>query len=73
MVAHVVGDIITGDIAEPKVIVISGPSVGGLLNSLTGSIGFSARLHERSLLPHWLLQHQLHQSLLLMVLFNRTP
>jgi len=30
MVAHVIGDIITGDIAEPEVIVSSGPSVGGL-------------------------------------------
>jgi AP-5 complex subunit mu-1 len=43
MVAQVVGDIITGDIAEPEVIVSSGPSVGGLLDSLTGSIGISAR------------------------------
>ncbi|KAG2621148.1 hypothetical protein PVAP13_3NG220200 [Panicum virgatum] len=43
MVAHVIGDIITGDIAEPEVIVSSGPSVGGLLDSLTGSIGISAR------------------------------
>ncbi|EAZ20705.1 AP-5 complex subunit mu [Oryza sativa Japonica Group] len=43
MVAHVIGDIITGDTAEPEVIVSTGPSVGGLLDSLTGSIGISAR------------------------------
>ena len=43
MVANVIGDIITGDIAEPEVIVSSGTSVGGLLDSLTGSIGISAR------------------------------
>ncbi|KAK3136675.1 hypothetical protein QOZ80_5BG0440810 [Eleusine coracana subsp. coracana] len=43
MVAHVIGDIITGDMAEPEVIVSSGPSVGGLLDSLTGSIGISSR------------------------------
>jgi AP-5 complex subunit mu-1 len=42
-VANVIGDIITGDVAEPEVIVSSGPSVGGLLDSLTGSIGISAR------------------------------
>ncbi|KAL5206521.1 hypothetical protein ABZP36_034730 [Zizania latifolia] len=43
MVAHVIGDIITGDTAEPEVIVSTSPSVGGLLDSLTGSIGISAR------------------------------
>ncbi|KAF0888207.1 hypothetical protein E2562_013663 [Oryza meyeriana var. granulata] len=43
MVAQVIGDIITGDTAEPEVIVSTGPSVGGLLDSLTGSIGISAR------------------------------
>lgn len=43
MVANVIGDIITGDVAEPEVIVSSGPSVGGLLDSLTGSIGITAR------------------------------
>lgn len=43
MVANVIGDIISGDVAEPEVIVSSGPSVGGLLDSLTGSIGISAR------------------------------
>uniref|UniRef100_A0ACD5XSB5 Uncharacterized protein n=1 Tax=Avena sativa TaxID=4498 RepID=A0ACD5XSB5_AVESA len=43
MVANVIGDIITGDVAEPEVIVSSAPSVGGLLDSLTGSIGISAR------------------------------
>ncbi|KAI7742557.1 hypothetical protein M8C21_033154 [Ambrosia artemisiifolia] len=43
MVAHVLGDIITSDIPEPEVVVSAGPSVGGLLDSLTGSIGISAR------------------------------
>ncbi|KAJ1265552.1 hypothetical protein BS78_08G084500 [Paspalum vaginatum] len=43
MVGHVLGDIITADITEPEVIVSSGPTVGGLLDSLTGSIGISAR------------------------------
>lgn len=43
MVAHVIGDIITGDIVEPEVAVSASPSVGGLLDSLTGSIGISAR------------------------------
>jgi AP-5 complex subunit mu-1 len=43
MVAQVIGDIITGDISEPEVIVNSGSSVGGLLDSLTGSIGISSR------------------------------
>ena len=43
MVANVIGDIITGDIAEPEVIVSSGTSVGGLLDSLTGSIGISTQ------------------------------
>ncbi|KAH7654301.1 AP-5 complex subunit mu-1 protein [Dioscorea alata] len=40
-VAHAVGDIITGDTVEPEVVVGSTPSVGGLLDSLTGSIGIS--------------------------------
>ncbi|PSR92663.1 AP-5 complex subunit mu like [Actinidia chinensis var. chinensis] len=43
MVAHAIGDIVTGDIPEPEVIVSVSPSVGGLLDSLTGSIGISAR------------------------------
>ncbi|KAK9079865.1 hypothetical protein SSX86_001538 [Deinandra increscens subsp. villosa] len=43
MVAHVLGDIITLDLPEPEVVVSAGPSVGGLLDSLTGSIGISAR------------------------------
>lgn len=43
MVAHVLGDIITSDIPEPEVVVSAAPSVGGLLDSLTGSIGISAR------------------------------
>lgn len=41
MVAHVIGDIITGDNVEPEVAVSASPSVGGLLDSLTGSIGIS--------------------------------
>lgn len=43
MVAHVLGDIITSDFQEPEVVVNASPSVGGLLDSLTGSIGISAR------------------------------
>lgn len=41
MVAHVIGDVISGDVMEPEVIVSASPSVGGLLDSLTGSIGIS--------------------------------
>ncbi|KAF7837202.1 AP-5 complex subunit mu [Senna tora] len=41
MVAHAIGDIITGDTVEPEVVVSAGPSVGGLFDSLTGSIGIS--------------------------------
>ncbi|WOL18804.1 hypothetical protein Cni_G27601 [Canna indica] len=41
MVAHTIGDIITGDIADPEVVTSSSPYVGGLLDSLTGSIGIS--------------------------------
>ncbi|KAF8023838.1 hypothetical protein BT93_F1118 [Corymbia citriodora subsp. variegata] len=43
MVAHAIGEIISGDMAEPEVIVNASPSVGGLLDSLTGSIGISSR------------------------------
>lgn len=43
MVAHTIGEIIYGDMAEPEVIVNASPSVGGLLDSLTGSIGISSR------------------------------
>lgn len=43
MVIHVIGDIVTGDMVEPEVVVNAAPSVGGLLDSLTGSIGISAR------------------------------
>ncbi|XP_057416811.1 AP-5 complex subunit mu [Lotus japonicus] len=43
MIAHAIGDIITGDTAEPEVIVSAAPSVGGLFDSLTGSIGISSR------------------------------
>ncbi|CAI9779796.1 unnamed protein product [Fraxinus pennsylvanica] len=41
IVAHTIGDVITGDITEPEVFVSASPSVGGLLDSLTGSIGIS--------------------------------
>lgn len=41
MVAHAIGDIVTGDVVEPEVVVNQSPSVGGLLDSLTGSIGIS--------------------------------
>lgn len=41
MVAHAIGDVITGDVVEPEVVVSVSPSVGGLLDSLTGSIGIS--------------------------------
>ncbi|XVF38581.1 hypothetical protein REPUB_Repub20aG0114500 [Reevesia pubescens] len=41
MVAHGIGDIVTGDVVEPEVVVSASPSVGGLLDSLTGSIGIS--------------------------------
>ena len=41
MVAHAIGDIVSGDSVEPEVIVTAGPSVGGLFDSLTGSIGIS--------------------------------
>lgn len=39
MVAHTIGDVITGDSLEPEVLASVAPSVGGLLDSLTGSIG----------------------------------
>ncbi|KAK8936011.1 hypothetical protein KSP39_PZI013954 [Platanthera zijinensis] len=42
VVAHSLGDIITGELADPEVVSSSSPSVGGLLDSLTGSIGMSA-------------------------------
>ena len=71
MVANVIGDIITGDIAEPEVIVSSGTSVGGLLDSLTGSIGISARpkpIAASVAAP----VAQLHQFPRLLVLLNQT-
>lgn len=43
MIAHAIGDIITGDTVEPEVIINAAPSVGGLFDSLTGSIGISSR------------------------------
>ncbi|KAF6145222.1 hypothetical protein GIB67_041417 [Kingdonia uniflora] len=42
MVAHAIGDVITGELVEPDVVASSSPSVGGLLDSLTGSIGISS-------------------------------
>ncbi|KAG8370115.1 hypothetical protein BUALT_Bualt14G0083900 [Buddleja alternifolia] len=41
IVAHTIGDIILGEAMEPEVVVAASPSVGGLLDSLTGSIGIS--------------------------------
>ncbi|KAJ6430961.1 hypothetical protein OIU84_018466 [Salix udensis] len=41
MVAHAIGDIIVGDVVDPEVVVNAAPSVGGLLDSLTGSIGIT--------------------------------
>ncbi|KAL6548433.1 AP-5 complex subunit mu [Orobanche gracilis] len=40
-VAHTIGEIILGETVEPEVVVGTSPSVGGLLDSLTGSIGIS--------------------------------
>lgn len=42
MVAHAIGDIVAGDTPEAEVVVSASPSVGGLLDSLTGSIGISS-------------------------------
>lgn len=41
--AHAIGDMAMGDVQEPEVVVAASPTVGGLLDSLTGSIGISAR------------------------------
>jgi AP-5 complex subunit mu-1 len=41
MVAHAIGDIVAADVVEPEVVVGGSPSVGGLLDSLTGSMGIS--------------------------------
>ena len=41
MVAHAIGDIVAGDMVDPEVVVSSSPSVGGLLDSLTGGIGIA--------------------------------
>ncbi|KAM7485171.1 hypothetical protein LguiA_001180 [Lonicera macranthoides] len=43
LVAHAIGDMAMGDVQEPEVVVAASPTVGGLLDSLTGSIGISAR------------------------------
>ncbi|XP_052190907.1 AP-5 complex subunit mu isoform X1 [Diospyros lotus] len=40
MVSRAIGDIVMGDVSEPEVVVSASP-VGGLLDSLTGSIGIS--------------------------------
>ncbi|KAJ6790734.1 AP-5 complex subunit mu [Iris pallida] len=42
LVAHAVGDIISGDLVDPEVVASSSPSVGGLLDSLTGSMGITS-------------------------------
>ncbi|KAF5738658.1 AP-5 complex subunit mu isoform X2 [Tripterygium wilfordii] len=41
MVAHAIGDVIGGDVIEPEVVVSASPTVGGLFDSLTGSIGIA--------------------------------
>ncbi|KAL3812740.1 hypothetical protein ACJIZ3_014008 [Penstemon smallii] len=41
IVAHTIGDILVGETMEPEVLVAAPPSVGGLLDSLTGSIGIT--------------------------------
>ncbi|KAH6755531.1 clathrin adaptor complexes medium subunit family protein [Perilla frutescens var. hirtella] len=41
-VAQTIGDIVVGEAVEPEVVVAASPSVGGLLDSLTGSIGISS-------------------------------
>ncbi|XP_051127894.1 AP-5 complex subunit mu [Andrographis paniculata] len=41
IVAHTIGDVIVGEAMEPEVFVAASPSVGGLLDSLTGSIGIT--------------------------------
>lgn len=35
MVAHAIGDIVSGDMMEPEIVVNASPTVGGLLDSLT--------------------------------------
>ncbi|EYU43857.1 hypothetical protein ABFS82_07G024100 [Erythranthe guttata] len=42
IVAQAIGDVILGEVMEPEVLVAASPSVGGLLDSLTGSIGISS-------------------------------
>lgn len=41
MISQAVMDIIVGDVVEPEIVVNSSPSVGGLLDSLTGGIGLT--------------------------------
>ncbi|KAG6428093.1 hypothetical protein SASPL_112342 [Salvia splendens] len=41
-VAQTIGDIVVGETTEPEVVVAASPSVGGLLDTLTGSIGISS-------------------------------
>ncbi|TQD99727.1 hypothetical protein C1H46_014656 [Malus baccata] len=40
--AHAIGDILTGDVVEPEVFVSASPSIRGLLDSLTASLGTSS-------------------------------
>ncbi|KAH9305393.1 hypothetical protein KI387_009797, partial [Taxus chinensis] len=42
MVAQALGDVVSGEVLEPEMIVNPPPSVGGLLDSLTGSMGITA-------------------------------
>ncbi|XP_047950591.1 AP-5 complex subunit mu isoform X1 [Salvia hispanica] len=41
-VAQTIGDIVVGETMEPEVVVAASPSVGGLLDTLTGSIGITS-------------------------------
>lgn len=40
--AQSIGDVVVGEALEPEVVVAASPSVGGLLDTLTGSIGISS-------------------------------
>lgn len=41
MVAQALGDVVTGEVLEPEMMVSPPPSVGGLLDTLTGSMGIA--------------------------------
>lgn len=41
MVAHAIGDLISGETSDPEVVATSSSAVGGLLDTLTGSIGIA--------------------------------